>query len=91
METINDVLRFLNKLEVAFCPSREDPEKLVRVIEILTNFFQDSNSEKLESMLQNVREIKILSGVGDWCEILDVVKILRKDTKFLQTQLYDWI
>ena len=77
MESINDVLKFLNKLELAFCPSREDHENLVRVKETLTNLFQDINSEKLESMLLNVREIEILSGAGDCREIPDVIKSLR--------------
>ena len=86
METINDVLNFLNKLEVAFCPNREDLENLIRVKKILTNVFQDGNSEKLECILQNLREIEVLSGVGDWCEIPDVIKILRKDIKNLQIQ-----
>ena len=45
METINDVLNFLSKLEVAFCPNREDHENLIRVKEILTNVFQDANCE----------------------------------------------
>ena len=40
-------------------------------------------------MLQNVREIEILSGAGDWLEIPDVVKILRKDNKNLEIQMYD--
>ena len=72
METINDVLIFLSKLEVAFCPNREDHENLIRVKEILTNVFQIGISEKLESILQNVREIEILSGAGDWRETPDV-------------------
>ena len=84
METINDALNFLNKVQVAFCPSREHHENLVQVIEILTNLFQDNNSEKLENMLQNVREIELLSGAGDWHEITDVIKFLRKDFKILQ-------
>ena len=87
MQTINDVLNFSNKLEVAFCPNREDHENLIRVKEILTNVFQDGNSENLESILQNVREIEILSGTVDWCEIPDVIKILRKDIKILKIQL----
>ena len=89
METINDVLNFLNKLELAFCPSREDHENLIRVKEILTNLSQDNNSEKLESMLQNVREIELLPGAGDWREITDVIKILRKDIEILQIQMYN--
>ena len=32
-------------------------------------------------------EIETLSGAGDWREIPDVVKILRKDVKILQIQL----
>ena len=86
METINDVLNFLNNFEVAFCPTWEYHENLIRVKEILTNLFQDDNSEKLESILQNVREIETLSGAGDWREIRDVVKFLRKDSKTLQIQ-----
>ena len=87
METINDVLNFLSKLEISFCLNTEDHENLIAVKEIITKVFQDGNSEKLESILQNVREIEILSGVGDWCEIPDVIKILLKDIKFLQIQL----
>ena len=87
METINDVLNFLNKLEVAFCPNRKDHENLIRVKEILTNVFQDGISEKIESILQNVREIEILPGAGDWCEIPDVTKVLSKDIKILQIQM----
>ena len=87
MEIISDVLNFLNKLEVAFCPNGADHENLIRVKEMLTNVFQDGDSEKLESMLQNVRKIEILSGVGDWREIPGVIKILRKDIKFLQIQM----
>ena len=87
METINDVLNFLKKLEVAFCPTREDHENLIPVTGILTNLFQDDKSEKLESISQNVREIEILSGAGDWREIPDVIKVLRKDIKMLQIQM----
>ena len=87
METINDVLKFLNKLEIAFCPSREDHENLIRVKERLTNLFQGGNSEKLESILKNVEEIEILSGAGDWRGIPDVIKILRRDIKILQIQM----
>ena len=52
MDKINDILNFLNTLEVAFCPNREDLENSIRVKEILTNVFQDGNSEKLKSILQ---------------------------------------
>ena len=60
---------------------------MIRVKKILPNVFKDGDSEKLESILQNVREIEILSGVGDWREIPDVIKILRKDIKNLQIQI----
>ena len=76
----------LNKLEVAFCPNRENHENLIRVKEKLPNVFQDGNSENLESIFQSVRELEILSGVGDCCEIPDVIKNLRKDIKILQIQ-----
>ena len=80
-------MHFLHNLEVAFCPNGEDHEILIRVKEILTNVFQGGNSEKLESILQNVREIEILSEVGDWREIPDVNKNLRKDIKNLEIQM----
>ena len=32
----------------------------------------------LKNIFQNVREIEILFGACDWCEIPDVIKILRK-------------
>ena len=60
---------------------------MIAVKEILTIVFQDGNSEKLESILQNVREVETLSGVGDWCEILDIIKIPRKDIKTSQIQV----
>ena len=87
MEKINDVLNFLNKLEVDVFTTIEDNKDLIRVKEILTNLFQDDSSEKLESILENVREIEILSLAGDWRKIPHVVKILRKDNKILQTQM----
>ena len=87
METINDVLNFLNKLEVAFSPNREDHEELIRVKESLTNVFQEGSSEKLEIILQNVREIEFLPGSGDWRETPDVIKFVRKDIINLQIQL----
>ena len=51
METIYDVLNFLNKLEVDVFTTMEGNKDLFRVKEILTNLFQDDNSEKLESIL----------------------------------------
>ena len=65
----------------------EDNEDLIRVKELLPNLFQVVNYEKLKSMLENVKEIDILYRAGDWSEILDLVKILHKDIKTLQTQL----
>ena len=83
METIFDVLDFLNKMEVAFYLSIKDHENLVRVEEVIINLFQYVNSEKLKSVLETVREIEILSGAGNWHEIRDVNKILREDVKRL--------
>ena len=87
METINDVFENLSKLEVAFCPSLKDHENLIRDKEILTNVLRNGNSEKLETILQNVSDIEILSGAGDLCEIPEVIEILRQDIKFLQIQM----
>ena len=58
MGTINDVLIFLNKLKESFYLARMDFDGLICPGEILTRLFQDVNSEKLESMLHNVREIE---------------------------------
>ena len=79
-------MNFLNKLDFALCLNGEDHESLIRVKELLTNVIQDGNSGKLEGILQNVREIEILSGVRDWCEIPDVIENLRKDIKIYQIQ-----
>ena len=43
METINDVLNFLNKLELNVFTTIEDNKDLLRVKEVLANFFQDGN------------------------------------------------
>ena len=40
-------------------------------------------------MLGNLEEIDVLYRAGDWHEILGVAKILRKEFKFLQIQMYD--
>ena len=53
METIRDVLKFVNKLEVEFFTTMEGNKVLIRVKEILSNLFQDDNSENLESILEN--------------------------------------
>ena len=63
-----------------------DLDDLIRLGEVLTRLFQDGNSEKLESVMHNVREIEILFGASDWCETPDIVKILREDIKILQIQ-----
>ena len=89
MKTINDVLNFLNNLEIDVFTTIEGIKDLIQVKEILTNIFQDDNSKKLESIMKNVREIEILYFAGDWGEIPDVVKILRKHNKILQIQTYD--
>ena len=51
MKTKNDVVNFLHNLEVDVFTTMEDNENLIRVKEILTNFFQDENSERLESVI----------------------------------------
>ena len=70
-------------MENSFEVTREDVENFKRVSEEFTNLFQDVNSEKLKSILKNVRQIKVLIRAGDAKEVLDVVKILREDFKEL--------
>ena len=57
----------------------EGNKDLMRDKEIITNLFQDDNSEKLRSMLKNVREIEILYAAGDWNEISDVISQIQHD------------
>ena len=83
MDTIFDMLDFLKNLKNAFCLPIKDREKLIQVKVVLTNLFQDFNSKKLESTLENVTQIDILFGAGDSYEVSDVVKILSKDIKEL--------
>ena len=55
METIFDVSNFLNKIENAFEVTIENVQIFKRVNEVLTNLFEDLNSENLKSVLKNVR------------------------------------
>ena len=86
METVFDVSNFLNKMENAFLLTIEDEENFERVKTVLTNLFQDVNSEKLENFLGNVRMIDVLIRGGDAKEVPDLVKVLRKDIKELGKQ-----
>ena len=83
MKTIFNVFNFLNKLEGAVYLTIESDEILIRVKEVLTNLFQDVNSEKLESPFEKVRQIVILFRAGDLNEVPDVVKNLSEDVKAL--------
>ena len=50
METMNDVLNFLSKLEVDVFTTLEANKDLIRVKEMITNSFQDDNSKKLQNV-----------------------------------------
>ena len=89
METINDVLNFLSKLEFDVFTTMGGNEDSLRVKQILPNLFQDGNCVKLKSMWGNLEEIDILYRAGDWHERPGVVRILGKDIKILQLQMYD--
>ena len=43
-----------------------DFDDLIRLREVKRRLFQGVNSEKLKSMMHNVRELEILFGAGDW-------------------------
>ena len=70
-------------MEVAFYLTSEVHENLIGVKEILTNLFQDVNSEKLKSVLENVGDVDMPYRAGDWREFTDVVKILCDDVRGL--------
>ena len=60
METINDVLHFLNKLDFVGYLESEDYEKFTCNKKVLTDEFQDVNSEKLINMMNIVDDLYIL-------------------------------
>ena len=70
-------------MENAFEITVEDKEIFKRVEKVLANLFQDVDSEKLENILENVRQIKVLFRAGDAKEVPGVVEILREDIKEL--------
>ena len=90
MKIIFDVLKFVNKVKDAVFLSSEDEENLIRIRKVVTNFFQDVNSKKLGSNLENVRMLGILSAAGDWCtsdlESSKIIEILCEDIKGLHKE-----
>ena len=84
METVFDVLSFLNKIKDVFLRRRKK-EDLIRVKEVLTNLLQDVNSKNSEVALENVKELEMLSTVGDWhgYECSNVIETLCEDIKEL--------
>ena len=60
MKTINYVLPFLNKLDFAGHLEGDDYEKLGSIKKVLTDQFQDVNSEKIMNMFNNVDDLYVL-------------------------------
>ena len=75
MKTINEVLHFLNKLDFVGYLENDENEKFSCIKKVLTNEFQDLDSEKLINMLgvfdklyilfvtQNFHDIQILTNI----------------------------
>ena len=79
METINDVINFLNKLDFAGYLESSDYEKFNCIKKVLTDEFQDVNSEKLLSMLSIVDDLYILFITQKYSDIQILTSVLRGD------------
>ena len=79
METLNDVLYFLNKLNFTGYLESDDYEKNNGVREIIVDQFQDVNSLKLIDASSIVDDLLIIFMTGELQQIFDETKTLRED------------
>ena len=79
METINDVLHFLNKLDSAGYLENDDYENFNCIKKVLTAEFQDVNSEKLIYMLGVVDDLPVSFITQTFEQIQSLTNGLRED------------
>ena len=75
METINDILHFLNRLD--FAAYLKSDELFSFIKKLLTDEFQNVNSEKLINMLNIVDDLYILFKTQDYYDIQTITSFLR--------------
>ena len=76
METINDVLHFLNKLVFVAYLEGSDYEKLNCIEEVLANEFEDVDSENLINMLDFIDYLYILFLTHNFQDVQVLTSIL---------------
>ena len=78
METINDVLHFLSKLDFAGYLENEDYEKVTCNKKVLTDEFQDVNSEKLINKMNIVDDLCFFFITQEYCDVQIINSFLRR-------------
>ena len=79
MKTINEVLHFLNKLDLVGYLEDSDYEKFNCIKKVLTREFQDENSDKLINMLNVFDNLYILFITQDFNNVLILTNSIRND------------
>ena len=77
MDTVNDMLHFLIKLDFAGYLKSGDYEKFNCIKKVLTDEIQDINSEKLINMLGFIDDLHILIITQDFHDVQILTSILR--------------
>ena len=78
METINDVLHFLNYLDFNADLRSVDFSNFSRVQTVLTDNFQDVDSEQLIHMLGVIDDLRILFSNQNFNEVCRLLETLRE-------------
>ena len=83
MKNINEVLHFLNKLDLVADLERDEFKNFNCVKKVLANDFRDLNTEKIINMLIVVDDIYILFITHDFQNVRASTNVLRDDTFLL--------
>ena len=79
METINKVLHFPNKLDFVGFLERVDYEKINCIKKVLTDDFQDVNSEKLLNLVSALDDLHILYITQHFQDVQILTNVLRDE------------
>ena len=79
MKTINDVLHFLNKIDLIGYLKRDEYGKFSFLYKILTDEFQDENSETIIRMLNIVDNLHMLFVTQDLNNVWMLTDVLRNE------------
>ena len=83
METINHVLLFLNRLDFVADLESGDYKNFNCIQKVLTDEFQDVNSEKLINMLGVLDDLHVLFLTQDFEDVQTLTKVSHDDTFLL--------